>query len=96
MVTRRAHALRLTNTTTEPVYWFAIESATAARVDWFGCYDPARCPSIPPGQTRRLPYDSIMGYSRGAEKVIIYWWHLVPDAQRGFRTEGMRSILVDL
>jgi hypothetical protein len=92
----RAHSLFLTNTTSEPVYWFAVESSTAARIDFFGCYDPVRCPSISPGHTRRLPYDSIEGYSPGAEKVIIYWWHLVPDAQRGFRMERMNSILVEL
>ncbi len=94
--TRRARSLLLTNTTSEPVYWFAVESSTAARIDFFGCFDPVLCPSIPPGRTRRLPYHSIEGYSNGADRAVIYWWHLVPDAKRGFSMKRLNSILVEL
>ena len=95
-VTKRAHSLRLTNRTDEPVYWFAGEVSLLRRLDWITCSDPSVCESIEPGRTRVLAYDEILGDSADARTVVVFWWHLVPKEGGGFRPDGLHSVPVEL
>jgi hypothetical protein len=87
--------LRLSNRGDVVIYWTAMEAEFASRVDWIPCVDPARCPSLEPGQTRALPYEEIAGYEPGAEEAIVYWWRLVPRGN-GFATDDIHTVRVRL
>ncbi|HEX2091696.1 MAG TPA: hypothetical protein VHG28_04805 [Longimicrobiaceae bacterium] len=86
--------LHLTNHAARPVYTFIVERATAALIDWAPCVDPAKCEGIAPGQERRVPYEQIGGYTRGAREGIVYWWHLEPGSEGRFQPDSIRAEVV--
>ena len=72
------------------IYYFAIEQNAAAVTLWGPCEDPDTCDAVEAGQRREIPYSSIAGYTPDADVVLVYWWHLVPAADGGFRPDTVR------
>lgn len=93
-VSRDPPRLVLRNTGTQTIYFVAMERSTAAASFWGPCYEPEICPRIEPGKHRLLPYDSIRGYRPDADTAHVYWWHLVPHAGGGFRSDRVRVVEV--
>jgi hypothetical protein len=88
--------LDLTNQTAGPVYSFVIDRAAAAYTDWGPCSDPNTCAAITVGGTDALAYSQIVGYSSTSTEAIVYWWHLVPDGNNGFRPDSVRAVVTSL
>lgn len=91
--------LVLTNTGDESIHYLVFEADVAARALWGPCTNPAQaeCPPLKPGQKRTLPLRDIYGYEAGkGQRVIVYWWHLVPDGQGRWRVDGMQSAQVEV
>ena len=82
----------LTNQTSAPVYFFAIEGRLAIRANWGPCTDPSRCTAIAPAASADLPFDQIAGYDATAQTAIVYWWHLIPGGATGFHPDSVRAV----
>lgn len=89
-------AIVISNPGERPIYYFAIEQGTAALTLWGPCSDPARCDGVAPGARVELALESVPGYTREAETVLVYWWHLVPADGGGFRPDEIRVAEVRL
>ncbi len=59
---RDGSTLHLKNQGERPIYFFAVEQSTAARILWAACDDPERCNRVAPKAEKGLPLDSIWGY----------------------------------
>lgn len=89
--------LELSNRTGAPVYYFAIEAELAARALWAPCTDPRACRSVAAGERTRIALDAVPGYDDiSPERVLVYWWHLVPSTDGSFAAEDIRVVAVDL
>ena len=66
-------AMRLTNASATPVYYFLVERGTAATINWAPCVNPG-CPAIPPNATVTVPDGQILGVQPGSREVVFYWW----------------------
>jgi len=84
--------VRLTNQTPAPVYFFAIERGLAIRALWAPCTDPSRCAAIAPRGSSDVPFSQIAGYETGAQTAIVFWWHLIPGSETGFRPDSIRAV----
>lgn len=64
--------LEITNKTDTPVFFYAIENKTAARIR---LADPCTDfqPNLSANATIKLPYEDIMGYDEEAELVYFLW-----------------------
>jgi hypothetical protein len=89
-------ALELVNLSPVPVYFFAVESETLARINWAPCTEPA-CTNVGPGVKFVLPYVDMIGYGQGAEEAVVHHWHLIPGSTAtGFRPDSIRATIVHL
>jgi hypothetical protein len=84
--------VELTNHTPAPVYFFAIEGGLAIRANWAPCTDPSRCRAVAPAGSLDLAFSQIAGYHTDAETAIVYWWHLIPGGETGFRPDSIRAV----
>lgn len=74
VATAKYGRIRITNRTAKPVYTATFGRELMTRIDWVPCVDPVRCPPIPPGDTREVPYpgDAVPA---GEKEAVVYWWH---------------------
>jgi hypothetical protein len=87
--------IRLTNRAARPAFTFVVGRGVAAVVDWGPCVDAARCPPIPPGETRRVPYPGgLVGPDE--REALVYWWHAVGGPEGAPRVDSIRVIVVRL
>lgn len=86
--------LEVTNRTDAPVFTFIIGRETSALADWVPCVDAARCPPIPPGESRRQANSRKIDGSREKEAVVS-WWHAVATPN-GLHPDSIRSAVVPL
>lgn len=89
-------ALELTNQSPAPIYYFTLALGSVGYALAPPCTDPSRCTAIKAGQTASVPYAQIPGYTADAHEAIVYWWHLIPGAQTGFRPDSIRTVTVGL
>jgi hypothetical protein len=88
-------ALELTNISSAPVYYFVVDRDLLALLDWAVCDNPATCPNVTPNAMRRVPFDSIGGYSATTREVVVYHWHLVPGNRApGYVPDSLRAVIV--
>ena len=64
--------LVLTNESSAPIHYVALEEETSALVDLN--FDPQEWPSVVPGGEQRIPYGELLGYQPGATQARVYWW----------------------
>ena len=88
--------LELSNTTTDAIYYKIIEHETATLIDWMPCTDPLSCDAVRVGETKAVPYSSIVGYKAGSTEAIVYWWHLEAKPSGGYTTKGLAAIPIRL
>lgn len=86
--------LEVRNRTDAPVFTFIVGRETANLIDWFPCVDAARCPPIPPGESRRQANPRKIDGSREKEAVVS-WWHVVATPN-GLHPDSIRSAVVPL
>ena len=89
-------SVRMSNETSAPIYYFAVECDAAALINWAPCTDPATCRGIQPGQSRLIPFSEIGLYTPAAEAALVYWWHLVPSGGGTFAPDSIRAVRVAL
>lgn len=68
----RSGHLVLSNESSAPVHYVAVEEETSALVDLY--LGPEKWPSVAPGDEVRIPYSDLMGYKPGARQARVYWW----------------------
>ncbi|MCU0634684.1 MAG: hypothetical protein MUE41_07415 [Gemmatimonadaceae bacterium] len=68
--------LTLRNTTGQVVTYRAIEGQTITLALFPACTVPT-CPSLQPGETRRVPLSEVLGWREGAREVIVPWWRMI-------------------
>jgi len=96
-VRKAASDVELTNVSNAPVYYFAVDRALLALLDWVPCADPATCQGIPAGAAKQVPFDSIEGYSATTADVVVYHWRLVRNVgTSGFRPDSVRAVIVPI
>ena len=88
--------VQLNNTTSDPIYYKIIEQETATLIDWMPCTDPPSCDAVRVGETKAVPYSSIVGYKDGKTDAIVYWWHLAAKAGGGYTTKDLATIPIRL
>ena len=89
-------AVDLRNNSSEPVYFFAADRGVLALLDFAICRDPAKCESIAPGTTKRVPYSGIIGYSGTSAELVVYHWRLIARTGGTFEQDSIRSMIVPL
>ena len=89
-------ALRITNFSDAPIYYFVVERQSAAFVDWGPCTNPSTCTSVAAHGDAQVPFGRIVGYEPGESEAIFYWWRLVPTAGNGFQVDSIRAKVVQL
>jgi hypothetical protein len=88
--------LAMTNTSSDPVYYFVADQDALALIDWMVCVEPGKCESIPPQSTKALDYSKIGAYQEGSKHAVVYHWRLVPKNGPGFKPDSIRSLVVEL
>lgn len=71
-------SLRIENTSSVPVYYFAVERRMAALILWAPCVEGPDCHAIPAKSATTIPLASVPGFDSTTEEVIVYWWRRVP------------------
>jgi hypothetical protein len=89
-------SIRLSNSTSAPIYYFTIECDAAALANWAPCTDPSTCRHVQPGESRLIPYSEIGLYTPAADAALVYWWHLKPQSGGTFAPDSIRAIRVAL
>jgi len=90
-------SVTLANNGPDPIFYFAIEQATASLLAWAPCVSPsAPCRRVLPQSRVQLLDSAIQGYQPGATEALVFWWHLVPNPPDGFRPDSIRMIIVRL
>ena len=90
-------SVALLNNGPDPIFFFAIERATASLLMWAPCVNPSGpCRRVPSQSQVQLPNSAIQGYNPGALEAFLYWWHLVPNPPDGFRPDSIRMMIVRL
>lgn len=93
--TRVAGGVRLSNGTDRPVAYVVWNRGWLAQ--FAPCLDPGPgCVRLAAGASVVVPDAEIGGYAPGAPEAIVYWWHVVPDAAGGYRTEEVHEVVVRL
>jgi hypothetical protein len=83
--------LTIHNGRSDSIYIFASEGKTATVILWAPCSDPPRCEGIGAGTTRQVDKERVAGWGQSNE-VILWWWHLVPASEGGFRPDSVRAM----
>ena len=95
-----AHAedrtLTLTNTSGDPVYFFAADKKSLALLDWAVCTDPARCTAVPPHSTKIVSYSQIAAYQEGSDLAVVYHWRIVDKGSGHYDYDRLRELEVKL
>jgi hypothetical protein len=55
--------------------------------------DTGRCPGIPAGEARDFDNAEVPGLGQ-SDAMLLYWWHLVPAPEGGFRIDNLRTLAV--
>ena len=92
-VTVSPGALIILNAGSTPLHTFALSQRELEVVYWIPCTDPTRCPGLPPGSRRELPYSQISGFAADTREVRVYGWHLAPNGT-GFAVNDMYAVTV--
>jgi len=96
-IVSRDSALRITNSSAAPIYYFAVERQSAASVDWGPCTNPSTCASVVAAHAVvQVPFSQIVGYEPGEREAILYWWHLIPSPGSGFQVDSIRARVLPL
>jgi hypothetical protein len=86
--------ITITNRTVQPVYTIVIGRNAAAVADYMLCVNPQTCDGIAPSDFRTIPYSKLTGIQE--TEAIVHWYHLVPNAQGGFKPDSIRTGIVPL
>jgi hypothetical protein len=99
-VEARSFGLVIQNRSDSGIHYFALDQESAARTTWVGCgwhpvTDPDQeCgPGLRPGEKQDVAAAGIPGWGT-SEKVVVYWWHLVPAPGGGFVQDSIRALVV--
>lgn len=87
----RAHVV-LQNRRAEPIVYMVIDAAFAARANWAVCA-AADCPSIRPGESKRIGKHEIVGAGQ-SDQVIALWWHLVRNSDNELQPDSIRALRI--
>jgi hypothetical protein len=87
-----AAGLEILNQRNRSIYYFAADRNTAELILWGACEQPAECHAVAPSERKRVPSAEIYGWGT-SDEVIVYWWHLLPRTEGGFRVDSIRHII---
>jgi hypothetical protein len=87
-----AEGVEILNQRNRTIYYFAADRNTLALINWAACDQPAQCPGVAASERKRIPPSEIHGWGTSNE-VIVYWWHLLPRTEGGFRVDSIRHII---
>jgi hypothetical protein len=73
-----------------PIVYELLDASLAARALWVPCA-AAHCPTIQPGESKRIAKRDIVRAGEPHE-VIAYWWHLVRLSDNEFQPDSIRAI----
>lgn len=98
LVTARGsdNTLQITNSTSEPVYYFAADVNTLALLDWALCLDPSKCTHVEAHETVTIPYSQIIGKAGRGGRVVVYNWRLIAVGGGKYNADSVRSLRVNL
>lgn len=72
-------SLRIENTTSARIFYFAAEGGVAARSTLLPCVEVGpECPSIPPDGVVMIPLTQVHGFEPTSEWVHLSWWRRLP------------------
>jgi len=91
----QADALEIHNRTERAVYYFAVDSEMVALINWVPCSDPDACARVTARSRSTIPASAVLRWG-SSPQVTVYWWHLVPDGEGGFRPDRIRMRTVSL
>lgn len=92
-VEARSNGLDIHNGRSSRIYTIIFDREIDAVIEWIPCADPEACDGVDSGETRIVSGADIAGWGQSSE-VIVYWWHLIPEASGGFRPDPLRWIVV--
>lgn len=85
--------LELTNTSTQPIYYFAVDRGSLTYIRWAVCIEPQTCQAVTQRSTLRIPLSEVALYGKGDHEIVIYHWRLVAgESQTGFVADSLRTI----
>jgi hypothetical protein len=87
-----AAGIEILNQRNRNIHHFAVDRNTAALIQWAACDQPSQCPGLAPGERKRVPSADVYGWG-ASDEVIVYWWHLLPRTEGGFRVDSIRHII---
>jgi len=89
-----ANDLIITNGRPAPIFYFAVDEATAAAIDeWAPCTETPQCPSVPAQTVQRVPYSQVLG-SRSGGDILFYWWHVMEESAGSRQPDSVRMLRV--
>jgi len=77
----------------EPIYYFSIERAIVARVEWAPCSGDGPCPHIDADGSKTIPYEQLMWGIDGSREALFYWWLMVRSEAGDLRPDSIRVII---
>lgn len=75
-VTRDASGLRISNTTSDRIYYYVYAYVLGVAALLPKCDDPVACASIPPNGSITVPQASITGDTDGSRTDVVYHWKI--------------------
>lgn len=94
--TAYAGQVRLSNLSSDFVYFVVVEREFSALALLAVCREPASCPRVSPRETIHVRYADIAGYRPGADEAIVLHWRLIPAASGGFDPDSVRALVIEL
>ena len=86
--------LLLTNSTNDPVYYFAADRDILAVLNWAICVQPGQCNAVPRESTRSIALNDVIGGGASGE-IVVYHWRLTPgQSPTGYVADSLRSLIV--
>jgi hypothetical protein len=86
----------MTTESRRPVYYMLVASHAAADFEWRLCVLPDRCAHVARGDTTRVRYADIAGWSPGDPEAVLYSWRLLSANNGTFKPDKVRAVVLEL
>lgn len=87
-------SLMLRNPTGTDVFYFAVERATAATINWAPCVAGTACARIPAMANLAIGTGSLLGHSAMAREVVVFHWTARQGASGVLEPHNLRASIV--
>ena len=91
-----AGGIHLSNPDSATAFFTVFEQGLTALVNWRPCVELAGCRHVPGRGDRRLPFDSIPGYSPAADSAVVFWCRRLPAPGGRWVADSVRSVTIGL